>query len=251
METSIVSLEDRGKTAIVRFKERDSLFTTDSRAMISSWEALDKLQIQDKRVVFFKMPKGFLSPNLVDDFWEIAKEAPIDHAPRRGRALPKMVAVADASLNRTLAFLKSIPAYTISASEGEIDFDLLGLMLICNYRMCTADTVFVNHTLRRNVAPGSGTPWFLARAIGRARAEKLYMDEASLTAQEALELGIVHQISEPDSLEQDGLAVAQRFEEHDPTALQTMMKAMDLVDVDLPTYLEKAGTGFGSLPGSQ
>ena len=248
METSIVSLENRGMTAIVRFKERDDLFATDSRAMISSWEALENIQIQDKRVVFFRMPRGFLSPHLVDSFWELAKEAPIDHAPRRGRALPKMVAAADASLKRGLAFLKSIPAFTISAGEGEIDFDLLGLMLVCNYRMCTADTVFVNHTLSRNVAPGSGTPWFLTRAIGRARAERLYMDEASLTAQEALELGIVHQICESDSLEQEGLVVAQRFEEHDPTALQSMMQAMDLVDLDLAQYLEKAGSGFGALP---
>ena len=251
METSILSLEDCGNIAVVRLKAIDNLFATDSRAMIASWEAFDKLRIKGTRVVVFRMPRDYLSPKLVDNFWNLAREAPIDLAPRRGPALPRMVAAADASLNRTLTFLKSIPAYTVSACEGEVDFDLLGLLLVCNYRMCSADTTFVNRTLRRNVAPGSGTPWFLASLLGRARAERLYLDEVSLTADEALKLGIVNRISEPDSLEQDGLAVAKRFEVYDPKALQSMMKAMDLVDLDFTTYLKQAGTGFGGLPESQ
>ena len=67
-----------------------------------------------------------------------------------------------------------MPALTISVCEGEIDFDLLGLPLACKYRICSEDTTFVNRTLKRNVAPGSGTPWFLARLLGYAKAKRLY-----------------------------------------------------------------------------
>jgi enoyl-CoA hydratase/carnithine racemase len=251
METSILSLEDCGNVAVVRFKVRDTLFGTDSRAMLASWDAFDKRTITGKRVVYFRMPKDYLSPKLVDNFWDRAREAPVDHAPRHGRALPQMMAAADASLHRSLTFLKSIPAYTVSACEGEVDFDLLGLLLACNYRMCSVNTTFVNRTLKRKVAPGSCTPWFLGKLLGRVKAERLYLDEVSLTADEALKLGIVNHVSVPDSLEQDGLAVAKRFAEYDPTALQSIMKAMDLVDLDLATYLKQAGTGFGSFPESQ
>jgi 2-(1,2-epoxy-1,2-dihydrophenyl)acetyl-CoA isomerase len=137
---------------------------------------------------------------------------------------------------------------TISACEGEVDFDLMGLLLACKFRICSADTTFINRTLRRNVAPGSGTPWFLARLLGYAKAKRLYLDEVTLTAHEALELGIVDRVSEPESLEQDGLAVAERFAGLDLLALTTMMRAMDLVELDLATYLEQAGTGFEKLP---
>ena len=125
METSLVSLEDRGNVALVRFNPRESLYTADSRAMIELWNAFDQLQIQAKSVAYFHMPKDYLSPKLVDDFWRRAREAPIDHAPIGGRARPQMVAAADASMNRSLTFLRSIPALTISACEGEVDFDLI------------------------------------------------------------------------------------------------------------------------------
>ena len=248
MDTSLVALEDHGDVALVRFTPRENLYTADSRAMVELWNAFDQLQIQRKRVALFHMPRDYLSAKLVDDFWQRAREAPIDHAPRGGRARPQMVAAADASMIRSLTFLRSISALTIAACEGEVDFDLLGLMLACKYRMCSADTTFVNRTLRRNVAPGSGTPWFLARLLGYAKAKRLYLDEVTLTADEALELGIVDRVSAAESLEQDGLALAQRFAGLDRAALGSMMRAMDLVELDLTTYLEQAGTGFEDLP---
>ena len=248
MDTTLFSLEERGDVAVMRFKPRESLYTADSRAMIDAWAAMDEIQIQAKRVVIFRMPKDFLSPKLVDDFWRRAKEAPIGHAPRGAPPRPHMVAAADASMQRSLTFLKSLPAVTIVACEGEIDFDLLGLLLACKYRMCSADTKFVNRTLRRNVGPGSGTPWFLARSLGLAKTRRLYLDEVTLSANEALELGIVDRACDADSLEQDALSVAEHFGQFDQAALSSMMRGMQLVDLDLATYLEQAGTGFERAP---
>jgi enoyl-CoA hydratase/carnithine racemase len=248
MDTSLFSCEDRGRIVILRYKPRDHLFAADSRAMIESWEVLDRIQKQGKSVILFRMPRDHLSPALVDDFWRRASEAPIDHAPIGGRALPQIVAAADASMQRILRFLRSIAALTIGACEGEVDFDLLGLLLACKYRMCTTDTTFVNRTLRRSVGPGSATPWYLARFLGISRAREVYLTRDSLTAQEALELGIVNQVSETDLLEQAGVAVAERFAEFDRAAVESLVKATEQLHQDLDAYLKKVGTGFGDLP---
>jgi enoyl-CoA hydratase/carnithine racemase len=69
-----------------------------------------------------------------------------------------------------------------------------------------------------------------------------------MTAQEALELGIVDQLAEPDVLEQAGLDAANRFAEFDRTAVESLVKAAELVHLDLNSYLDQAGTGFGELP---
>ena len=143
METSLISLEDLGKVAVVNFKPRESLYAADSKAMIEMWDAFDRLKIQDKRVIIFHMPKDYTAPRLVDDFWQRASKAPIDHAPARGRAKPQMVAAMDASTKRTLNFLVSLQSVTIGCCEGEVDFDLLGLLLACKHRMCSTDTTFV------------------------------------------------------------------------------------------------------------
>jgi enoyl-CoA hydratase/carnithine racemase len=194
------------------------------------------------------MPKDYLASKHVDAFWRRASDASIDHAPIGGRALPQLVAAADASMQRSLKFLRSLVALTIGACEGEVDFDLLGLLLACKYRICTTGTMFVNRTLRRSVGPGSATPWFLARFLGIGRAREVYLTRDSLTAQEALELGIVSQVAEADSLEQTGVAVAERFAEFDRAAVESMVKATEQMHQDLDTYLRKVGTGFGDLP---
>ena len=219
--------------------------------MIELWEAFDNLEIPSKTAVFFRLPKDYLSPARIDDFWRRAQEAPIDHAPFGGRARPQVLAAADTSMKRSLGFLKSIPGFTVAACEGEVDFDLLGLLLACRYRICTADTTFVNRTLSRHVAPGSGTPWFLTRLLGYAKARRLYLDGASLSADEAYEMGIVDRVSSPDAIEQDGLAVAQRIAGYNVAALESVIRAMELVDLDFATFLEQGGTGFGTLPGSR
>ena len=244
MDTTLFSLEERGDVAVVRFKPRESLYTADSRAMIDAWAAMDEIQIQDKRVVIFRTPKDYLSPKIVDDFWRRAKEAPLGHASRGEPPRPHMVAAADISIKRSLTFLKSLPALTIVVCDGEVDFDLLGLLLACKYRICSPDTMFVNRTLRRKVGPGSATPWFLARSLGIAKTRKLYLDEVALTANEALELGVVDRLCDAESLEQDALSVAEHLAQFDQEALSSLMKAMQLLDLDLATYLEQAGTGF-------
>lgn len=43
----------------------------------------------------------------------------------------------------------------IAAVQGELDFDLLGILLACPFRVCAEDTVFVNRVLEVGVSPGS------------------------------------------------------------------------------------------------
>ena len=51
-----------------------------------------------------------------------------------------------------------------------------------------------------------------------------------------------------DRIDEEGLAIAERFASYQAHALQTLMKSLQLVDLDLNTYLDQAGTGFESIP---
>lgn len=243
MNRTPVHLEDRGQLAIVRFDRSEHLFASDLRSMTGLWEALDQVHIQAKHVALIRTPEDFLSPRLVDDFLREASSAPMDGTLAGGRIVPRIVAVADTSVKRVLTFLRSVRAMTVGVFEGEIDFDLMGFVLACKYRVCTSETRFVNHSLRRHAAPGAGTPWFLARLIGFAKARRLYLDEVSLTASEALDLGIVDRVCDPAELEMEAIEISERFAAHDRAALNSMMRAMDLVDLDFARYLEQTGAG--------
>lgn len=162
-----------------------------------------------------------------------------------------MVAAADASILRSLGFLRSISALTISTFAGEVDFDLMGLTLACGYRICSAETKFVNRTLERNTSPGSATPWFLSRLIGRTKLRRLYLNCVTLDANEAYELGIVDHIAQADSIEQEAIEIAEKFSQFGHSALASTIKATDLANLDFATFLEQVGTGFERLPASR
>lgn len=250
METSLVTFEEQNGITVLRFKPRESLYAADSRAMIEMWDAFEKTHLGEHKAVVFHMPKDFLSPKLVDDFWQRASQAPSDHAPIGGRARPSMLAAADVSVQRSLNFLVSVPVLTIGAVEGDVDFDLMGLLLGCDYRICSSDTTFINRTLERNCEPGTGTAWFLSRSIGREKTKKLYVEHDKVTAETALELGIVDRISEADSIEADAVEIANKFQKYDKSAIKSMLRAIDLSNLDLATYLSQVGTGFVNMPPS-
>ena len=70
----------------------------------------------------------------------------------------------------------------------------------------------------------------------------------TLTANEALEIGIVDRVAEPGAVAEEGMAVAERFVGVDRVAMESVMRSMDLVELDLAKYLDQAGTGFDQLP---
>jgi enoyl-CoA hydratase/carnithine racemase len=248
MDTSLFSLRDQGDVSVVQFNPREGFHTAGVRPVRDAFLAFEQSQLDTKRIVVFRTPKGYFSPHLVDDFWRRAKKAPIENVPVGAPCRPNMVGLVDSTVQRALTFIRSLPAWTIIACEGEIDFDFLGLLLACNYRICSPDTRFANHTLRRNAPPGSAAPWFLVRLLGYPKARQLYLDEVTLSAAEAMELGIVDRVSEPDSLDKDALAVAEHFQQFDQPALDETVRAFQLTDLDLLTYLQQAGTGFDRVP---
>ena len=247
-ETELAVIEDHEVFSTIRFKERDDLYISDHNAMIELWHALEKLKISNRKIIILRMPKYFLSSKVVDHFWQRVEANPTNPKVSYRESGAYLMSATDAAMHRILEQLRSITALTIGVFEGEVDFDLLGVLLACKYRICTTNTTFVNRTLKRNVPPASGTLWFLSRMIGHAKARKLYIDEASLSVEQAHDLGIIDQISKPDNLEQDSLDLAQRFATKDDYALRSLMHAVDLAEFDFSTYLERAKDGFKQYP---
>ena len=81
-----------------------------------------------------------------------------------------------------------------------------------------------------------------------AKARRLYLDQVTLTAAEAYDMELVDHVASSDTLDEDSLAVAERFAAYEPIAIRSFTKSADLLNLDLVTYLEQAGTGFETVP---
>ena len=250
IDIALASLEDCGPLLKVGFKPQDHLYFSDSAAMTELWEAMETADAASRTVVLIQTPEDFLAPHTVDEFWQSAADAPLETSLFGNQTRPHSVRAAAVAVTRFLEFLGTIPALVVVSCQGQVDFDLLGLLLACNYRICTEETTFVNRTLERNVPPGSATPWFLSRILGYGRTQQLYLKCTSLTANEALELGIMDQAFTADRLQAETLEVAEHFATKRAHAVRTLGNAMDLLNLDLPTFLNRAGSGFDGLLGA-
>lgn len=104
----------------------------------------------------------------------------------------------------------------------------LELALCCHFRiMVDAPKASVGLTeLNLGIIPGWGGTQRLMNVIGKAKALDMILFSKKLGAKEALEIGLINQISTPESLMDDALAFAENLAARPPMAVGAVLKAM-------------------------
>lgn len=129
----------------------------------------------------------------------------------------------------------SIP--TIAAVNGPAVGAGLALAFCCDIRLAGPQASFGATFTRIGLHPGGGCTYFLVRALGPQRAFALLLDGGTLSAGEALERGIVLQLT-ADPLAA-ALALADRYAALDPDLVRDIKQTIGIAaDADLPTVLQ-------------
>ncbi|MCA8949940.1 MAG: enoyl-CoA hydratase/isomerase family protein, partial [Planctomycetes bacterium] len=122
----------------------------------------------------------------------------------------------------------------------------LDLACMCDLRIASRDARFGSTFVKVGLVPGDGGAYFLARTIGFPRALELVLTGRLVDAEEALRLGLVHEVVAPDELLATATARAAAIAALPPDAVQlTKRAAYRSWNVDLETALELAATYQG------
>lgn len=81
---------------------------------------------------------------------------------------------------------------------------------------------------KRAILPESGGAWLLPRLVGWAKASEIAFRGMTLTAHEALEMGLVNQVVEPDALMPAAREMAAEIAANAPLAVQATKRMMRL-----------------------
>ena len=96
-------------------------------------------------------------------------------------------------------------------------------------------TVFI----KRALAPDCGLSWFLPRLVGPERAAEMFFSGRMVTADEALELGIVSKVVPHDQLMDASLAFANEIAKLPPSAMTYTRRALkNSMSATLADHLE-------------
>ena len=85
------------------------------------------------------------------------------------------------------------------------------LALMCDVRIASTNAAFVCAYGRIGASPDGGMTYFLPRVVGPDRALQLLLNDPLLSADDALEMGIVSKVVGPDELLPEAHAKAQKL----------------------------------------
>jgi enoyl-CoA hydratase/carnithine racemase len=128
--------------------------------------------------------------------------------------------------------LHNIDTPTICALNGGAAGYGLDLALGCDLRVA-ADTAKLNSGFaKRGILPESGGTWLLPRMVGYAKAAEIAFTGRTLTAAEALELGIVNQVVSADELPKVAAELAAEIAANAPLAVRAIKRMMRAAETE-------------------
>jgi 2-(1,2-epoxy-1,2-dihydrophenyl)acetyl-CoA isomerase len=117
-----------------------------------------------------------------------------------GHDLPADVRRGAEVLHQAIVDFRRIPYPVVAAVNGVAAGAGFSLALMCDTRIASEEAAFVCAYGRIGASPDGGMTYFLPRIIGPGRAVELLLNDPMLSAQQALEAGLVAEVVPADRL---------------------------------------------------
>jgi enoyl-CoA hydratase/carnithine racemase len=125
--------------------------------------------------------------------------------------LPSSVRRGAEVLHQAITDFRRIPYPVIAAVNGVAAGAGFSLALMCDLRIASAEASFVCAYGRIGASPDGGMTYFLPRVVGPAKALELLLNDPLLSADQALEAGLVSKVAPADELASEARAKAEKL----------------------------------------
>lgn len=128
---------------------------------------------------------------------------------------------------RPFRFLARMPKPAVAAVQGHAVGAGLQLALACDLRVAGKDAMLGMLEPRYGLIPDLGGPHRLARLVGPSRAKELVWSTRIVGAQEALGIGLIDRIVEPEVVLSEAETLARQVSQHSPTAVALIKELIE------------------------
>jgi 2-(1,2-epoxy-1,2-dihydrophenyl)acetyl-CoA isomerase len=133
----------------------------------------------------------------------------------------------------------SIELPAIAAVNGGAFGSGFGMALMCDLRIASTQASFTMNFAKLGILPGDGGALFLLRALGHQRAAQIMFTAQSLTADAALELGLVLKVVPPEELMATATGLAREIAAHPAHNLRLMKRLLRHAhSADMDSFLD-------------
>jgi len=124
------------------------------------------------------------------------------------------------------AAMRSLDKLSIAAINGVAIQTGVSLALACDFRIAAEGARMGSATLRFGLMPDEGGQFLVTQLIGVARAMDFFMRNRIVTAEEALELGLVHEVVPPARLMERAMELAVELANGPQVAMRLLKRSI-------------------------
>jgi 2-(1,2-epoxy-1,2-dihydrophenyl)acetyl-CoA isomerase len=226
-----VLLENRDGVAVMTLNDPATLNAFGLKLREDITSALDRIETSDARCLLITgAGRGFCSgANLADP----------DRPPRdrQAEARGEVKSDLEAWYNPTFMRLRAMRFPIVAAINGVAAGAGMSLALSADLKVAGRSATFIQAFARIGLVPDSGATYILPRMVGMSRAMELSLLAEKLSADTALEWGLINRVVDDAAVLDEGLALARRLAEG-PRSLGMIRRLYwEGLDADYPAQL--------------
>jgi enoyl-CoA hydratase/carnithine racemase len=166
--------------------------------------------------------------------------------------LPSNVRRGAEVLHQAIVDFRRIPYPVIGAVNGVAAGAGFSLALMCDLRIASTNAAFVCAYGRIGASPDGGMTYFLPRVVTPAKALELLLNDPLLSADQALELGIVSKVVAPDELLDEARDKARKLGAKAPHYVRMAKRLIgESLDNSLTEHLQLERHGIADSMGTE
>lgn len=127
-----------------------------------------------------------------------------------------------------MTLLNNLPIPTIAMVQGPAYGGGLGLIACCDIAVCNQKARFCFSEVRLGLAPAVISPYVI-QAIGERAARRYFLSAEVFGPEEALLIGLIHQTTQDDALEDSVNTLSDQFLNNSPTAIRETKKLIAMI----------------------
>ena len=242
----VFSIHEDGDITILRLHPHEGFLGSDLDQAERLWHVLKNVQAMNRPVLAILVHPEFMSSRSLEHFNRQARTRMSD-----GSDFTGYHSITDSStireeyaFRRFISLVRDMETFVICAFEGEVLLSFIGLALACDYRLVSHNTVFIGRCLDMDMPPCGASPWFLARFLGQGKAAQLLYSDSAITADQALEMGLVNAVCTSEDLETATLAQARRIATVPRGKLISSKRMFNSTHLELHQYFDREGSAF-------
>jgi hypothetical protein len=252
-------LKDKAMAACFDFEEKNGVYYVtvkglpqeilgmESGSLHDLWQFLSRQDKNPADVLLFQLNNGLLGPTKFNQMMAEYGICSADGLQWNKEKIEKYRYYFLREVHTTHRIVRrfvTIDSFVVFSLSGEMLLSLFGGALACDYRIVADDFVLINQINRSVFSPIGGLPWFLTRILGRTGAWKLLREKRKITAEEALELGLVDCIVPHDRIKAESQRIAEEFAMMPWGCRVGLKRAMVATGESLDRYLEVEDEAF-------